>query len=571
MSAEPKQTSLRQFHKVTDRHVLVLEADIDEHDIRELLHMSNLIRIAGNELATVMRKQYEQLLRTKQYRRLQNMYAKAKKDEKQLNVIATKMADMQKSYHVTWEFCRKSMSEINKKYKINSIFALSKAEDVWQAIEKCLYSNGKSIHLKKYGDYPEIRAKQINRGIILNVEHGEMIFGIGEIKFKPIINKSHTISRKGNVLPIKDEHDIFVESEIASILKYLENPEVIDKVALDTYNKTGVITDTFRPCFASVLFKEIRDKMRMFIHITVDGKAKPKYKKDGILRHKYGKGFIGCDIGPQSIAYTSKEEVGLKNLAERGASIKVREQKEARLLRKMDRSRRTTNPDNYNADGTIRKSKKTWKKSNRYKKLQSQYKNSCRISAENRHFAINEEVNHIRELGNVFVTEPKNAKKLQKRSNKTERQDKTFTIKKTDGTEQLVYKYKRKKRHGKSIKNRCPGYFQAQVKAKFERTGGIYIEVPTTYRASQYDHTCNKYIKKALSQRMYDLTNGTRVQRDWYSSFLMFCIASDLENISRYKCKRYFDGLYAKYLKLEQYIIDNKITVMNSGIKVKTA
>lgn len=570
MSAEPKQTSLRQFHKVTDRHVLVLEADIDEHDIRELLHMSNLIRIAGNELATVMRKQYEQLLRTKQYRRLQNMYAKAKKDEKQLNVIATKMADMQKSYHVTWEFCRKSMIEINKKYKINSIFTLSKAEDVWQAIEKCLYSNGKSIHLKKYGDYPEIRAKQINRGIILNVEHGEMIFGIGKIKFKPIINKSHTISRKGNVLPVKESHDIFVESEIASILKYLENPEVIDKVALDTYNKTGVITDTFRPCFASVSFKEIRGKMRMFIHITVDGKAKPKYKKDGTLRHKYGKGFIGCDIGPQSIAYTSRDEVGLKNLAERGASIKVREQKEARLLRKMDRSRRTTNPDNYNADGTIRKGK-TWKKSNRYKKLQSQYKNSCRISAENRHFAINEEVNHIRELGNVFITEPKNAKKLQKRSNKTERQDNPSIIKKPDGTEQNIYKYKRKKRHGKSIKNRCPGYFQAQVKAKFEQTGGIYIEVPMTYRASQYDHTCNKYIKKTLSQRMYDLTNGTRVQRDWYSSFLMFCIASDLQNISRYKCKRYFDGLYAKYLKLEQYIIDNKITVMNSGIKVKTA
>ena len=570
MSAEPKQTSLRQFHKVTDRHVLVLEADIDEHDIRELLHMSNLIRIAGNELATVMRKKYEQLLRTKQYRRLQNMYAKAKKDEKQLNVIATKMADMQKSYHVTWEFCRKSMIEINKKYKINSIFTLSKAEDVWQAIEKCLYSNGKSIHLKKYGDYPEIRAKQINRGIILNVEHGEMIFGIGKIKFKPIINKSHTISRKGNVLPVKESHDIFVESEIVSILKYLENPEVIDKVALDTYNKTGVITDTFRPCFASVSFKEIRGKMRMFIHITVDGKAKPKYKKDGTLRHKYGKGFIGCDIGPQSIAYTSRDEVGLKNLAERGASIKVREQKEARLLRKMDRSRRTTNSDNYNADGTIRKGK-TWKKSNRYKKLQSQYKNSCRISAENRHFAINEEVNHIRELGNVFITEPKNAKKLQKRSNKTERQDNPSIIKKPDGTEQNIYKYKRKKRHGKSIKNRCPGYFQAQVKAKFEQTGGIYIEVPMTYRASQYDHTCNKYIKKTLSQRMYDLTNGTRVQRDWYSSFLMFCIASDLQNISRYKCKRYFDGLYAKYLKLEQYIIDNKITVINSGIKVKTA
>ena len=235
----------------------------------------------------------------------------------------------------------------------------------------------------------------------------------------------------------------------------------------------------------------------------------------------------------------------------------------------MDRSRRAVNPENYNDDGTIRKGKKTWKKSNRYKKLHSQYKNICRIAAENRHLAINEEVNHMRMLG--FITEPKNAKKLQKCSKKTERQDNPSVVQKSDGTKQLVYKYKRKKRFGKSIKNRCPGYFQAQAKAKFERTGGVYIEVPVTYRASQYDHTCNKYIKKALSQRMYELADGTRVQRDWYSSFLMYCIGTDLQNISRYKCKRYFDELYAKYLELEQYIINNKIVVMNSGIKFKAA
>ena len=311
--------------------------------------------------------------------------------------------------------------------------------------------------------------------------------------------------------------------------------------------------------------------MRVYMHITIEGISKSKYNKDGTRRHQYGKGFVGCDIGPQSIAYTSKEEVGLKNLAERGASIKAREQKEVRILRKMDRSRRAVNPENYNEDGTIRKGKKTWKKSNRYKKLHSQYRNICRIAAENRHLAINEEVNHMRALGNVFITEPKNAKKLQKRAKKTERQDKPSVIQKSDGTEQLVYKCKRKKRHGKSIKNRCPGYFQAQAKAKFERTDGVYIEVPVTYRASQYDHTCNKYIKKALSQRMYELADGTRVQRDWYSSFLMYCIGIDLQNISRYKCKRYFDELYVKYLELEQYIINNKITVMNSGIKFKAA
>jgi len=131
----------------------------------------------------------------------------------------------------------------------------------------------------------------------------------------------------------------------------------------------------------------------------------------------------------------------------------------------------------------------------------------------------------------------------------------------------MIHKYKRKKRHGRSIQNRCPGYFQAQVKAKFERSGGVYIEVPFDYRASQYDHTCGSYIKKLLSQRMYCLSDGTRVQRDWYSSFLLFCIGHSLDKISRYKCKTYFEAMYRMYLALEQYIIENHIRVMNSGIK----
>lgn len=563
------EADLKQFHKVTDRHVLVLEADINEHDKRKLLHMSNIIRIAGNELIAVMKKHYEQLQRTKKYRYLQQMYAKAKKseDKKQMGIIAAEMDDMQKLYHVTWGFCRKSMIEINRKYKINSIFALSKAEDIWQAVEKCLYSGGHTIHFKKYGDYPEIRAKQANRGIIISSDEKGIMLKIGTIRVRPIVNKpKRTRTRKGNIIQVQESHDIFAESEVESVLNYIANPEATDKTALDLYNKNGMITDTFRPCFASISFKEIRGKIRIYVHITVEGASKPKYDKDETRRHQHGKGIVGCDIGPQSIAYTSKNEVGLKNLAERGASIKTRERKEAMILRKMERSRRAVNPDNYNEDGTIRKGKKTWKKSNRYKKLRSQYKNICRIAAENRHFAINEEVNHIRTLGDVFVTEPRNAKKLQKRVKKTERQDTISAVQKSNGTKVNVRKYKRKKRYGKSIKNRCPGYFQEQVKAKFERTGGTYIEVPATYRASQYDHTCNKYIKKTLSQRMYHLENGTRVQRDWYSSFLMYCIASDLQNISKYKCTRHFDEMYAKYLELEQYIIDNKIIVMNSGI-----
>lgn len=47
--------------------------------------------------------------------------------------------------------------------------------------------------------------------------------------------------------------------------------------------------------------------------------------------------------------------------------------------------------------------------------------------------------------------------------------------------------------------------------------------MPNDYRASQYDHTADDYIKKKLSDRMYHLADGTLVQQDWYSSFLLYC------------------------------------------------
>lgn len=571
---QKKDISLRKLHELTARHVLVLETDLGYLDICQIVHLAELIRKAGNDLIRIMKKNLDQMKRTKRYRILQSLYQKAKAagDEDERKKIAAEMKELQEQYNVTWDFCRDSMALIKDKYHINSIFALSKAEDVWSAVEKCLYSDGKTIHFKKYGDYSEIRAKQRNRGIVIKADENGLYFKIGDITFRPLMQKpKRTKTRSGRPIDVKENFDIFAESEIEAICNYLCNAKAADKAALEAYNKKKILVDTYRPCFASLVCKEIRGKMRVYVHITIEGVAMPKYNKDGTRRHTLGKGLVGCDIGPQSIAYVSDTESGLKNLAERGMSIKKRERKEVLLSRKMERSRRATNPENYREDGTIRKGKKKWRKSNRYRKLQKQYRNICRIAAENRHFAINEEVNHIRELGDVFVTEPGNAKKLQKRAKKTERQEKPTVIRKPDGSERTVYKYKRKKRFGRSIKNRCPGYFQAQVKEKFERSGGWYVEVPKNYRASQYDHTCDDYIKKKLSQRMYYLSDGTRVQRDWYSAFLMYCIDEKYQSVSRKKCIACFNTMYQKYLQLENTIIVNRINVMNSGITIKVS
>ncbi|MFQ7012675.1 MAG: hypothetical protein ACLRTA_09160, partial [Clostridia bacterium] len=118
------------------------------------------------------------------------------------------------------------------------------------------------------------------------------------------------------------------------------------------------------------------------------------------------------------------------------------------LYRAMDRSRQSTNSQNYNTDGTVKKGYKTWKYSNHYKKLKAKHTELCRINAVNRQLAINEDANHLRSLGDIFVTEPKNASKLMRRAKETTKNDKG--------------KFNKKKRFGRSIKNRCPSGFRLQ-------------------------------------------------------------------------------------------------------------
>ena len=212
--------ALKNYHKESNRHVLVLEADATEEQKRMILHTSNLIRIAGNCLATVMKRNYEQLVRTKRYRNLKSLYKKAKDtdDKKLLASVTAQIQEIQESYNVTWDFCRKEMNKIKDIYHINSIFARSKAEDVWSGIKKCLYGDGNTIHFKKYGDYPEIRAKEIKRGIsvypvVSDNGNNSLKLHIMKSEFNLTVNKpKHNKTRSGNIISdILEPHDRFAE------------------------------------------------------------------------------------------------------------------------------------------------------------------------------------------------------------------------------------------------------------------------------------------------------------------------------------------------------------------------
>ena len=547
---------LKKFRSASGRHVLILEASLSEDDKRHIFSDADDLRRCGNDLVRIMKKRYEQMTKTRKHKKLLGLYKhyKEKGNDEKLEGIKKQLKEMQGAYGITKGDCESLMKEIYKKRKgVNSQAAQRRADDIWEGVEKVLYGDGKGLGFRKRGDLPAIQGKQINRLITPEVRDGRLY-----LKYK---GKSFTYKDYGK--------DRFLDGELNAMLGYLEAPEVNDRHAVEAYlaSDDKILTDTFRPCYASLVCEKIRGKLRVFVHITLEGNAKPKVRKDGTPRHRYGDGRIGCDIGTQSYAYTSDKEAGIENLSERGPSCTKCERQEERLSRAMERSRRAMNPQNYNEDGTIKKGYKKWHNSKRYYKLRERYRDVCRKNALNRRYACNEEANRLRGLGDVFITERPNASALAKRAKKTERQEKAAVITKKDGTEVMVHKYKRKKRFGKSIRRRCPGYFQARIKQVFEGTGGRYVEVPSNFRASQFDHTCDEYIKKTLGTRLYRLTDGTLVQRDWYSSFLMYCADDGYTAIDRTRClENFHEKLDMEHKVLDTIRKDHKM-VMNSGIK----
>ena len=178
------------------------------------------------------------------------------------------------------------------------------------------------------------------------------------------------------------------------------------------------------------------------------------------------------------------------------------------------------NPNHYNENGTVKKGHKQWNFSKRYQKLKQRHQELCRIAAENRALAIREQVNHLRSLGDCFITEPPNAKKLQKRANPENPVDKNGRM-------------KRKKRFGRSIKNRCPGYLQAKAKQLFESTGGMYVEVPILYRASQYDHIRYLHSKRNCHSECIIWQMGQKFKEIGIPLYLLYCINKTYTQINK--------------------------------------
>ena len=279
-------------------------------------------------------------------------------------------------------------------------------------------------------------------------------------------------------------------------------------------------------------------KWKYYAQLVLEGYPPIKCDSNGVAKHPVKQGRIGIDIGTQTIAFCGKDVCDLRVLApsaiaeaHNGLTKEI-----ARIMRQMDRSRRAMNPQYFNENGTIKRLKRKnghkqirhWNYSKNYYRLLHRLRNLNRKLAAVRkteHYIL---ANELLSYGNEFVVEDMNYKALQKRSKKTKINPKTGRA-------------HTKKRFGKSIGRCAPALFIAILGQKASRYGGSVIKVSTfETKASQFDHTDDSYTKKKLSQRFAKLSDGTIVQRDLYSAFLLLHLRKNLQSYNKKTIKKDF-------------------------------
>lgn len=497
----------------TSRFVLTVALKICDWQADIIDKRLEIARKLYNMLVNKSLKRYNELIHDKNYRQLLDSLDHDKKHPEHDKLIWKEINKMRAEVGLTEYGLIKMMTSLRKHYDmhIGAHEAQALASNLWDAYEDLFYGDAKQIHYRKFGQRNSLEETDIKTGI----------------RFFP----KKKICTWGN-RPKNKKAKLKKRSREEKLLTF---PVIIGK---NDFEKECLKCPI---AYSRILRKYIRGKRRYFLQIVFKGVRPEKFHKDGSKVLNLGEGDIGIDIGTSTIAYASEKEVYIKELADKVQGL---EDERKKLLRKMDRSRRATNPDNYNVDGTVKskKKRKSWIKSKSYMKILFRLKEIYRKQAAVRKQQHEELANHILSLGNNIYVEKMDFKALAKKAKETEKSEKTG-------------RFKRKKRFGKSIANRAPSMLLEIIDRKLKYFGKELKKINTwTVKASQYIHFEDGYKKKLLSERWNNFEEycGQKVQRDMYSAFLIMNVTQDLEKVDLAKCNIRFNN----FLRLHNIAIE---------------
>ena len=304
---------------------------------------------------------------------------------------------------------------------------------------------------------------------------------------------------------------------------------IID-VMYDKKDKHGVeahaLSQEIKYC--RIVSRRLRGKDHYYLQLCLKGIPKQKYK--------INKKTVGIDIGVSTIAAVSKEKAVLEpfclELFDEQKAIKYHQ----RLLA---RSLRLNNPQNYDKNGKIKKGKKTWHKSNNYKKINHKILELYRKQRDKRKYLHNVLANHILTLGSNIKIEKNN------------------------------YKAWQKGWYGKTIGFRAPSAFVSTLKRKAESAGGSWQEINSfEAKLSQLCHQCDQHNKKHLSDRLHSCCN-LNIQRDLYSGLLAY-YTNTKNKVNTTRLRKEWES-FDTTLSDAVLTLKNKLKLVNKHYKVPTS
>ncbi len=326
------------------------------------------------------------------------------------------------------------------------------ATRAFKATERVLFGKADRVRFKQKGQFSSLEGKSNKQGI--------------RWKNNQVIWKSelHNLTLKA----IIDNRDEVIQYALSCPIKYVR-----------------------------ILRRWINGKARFFAQLVCKGLPYQKPK------NQLGKGVVGIDVNVSVIGAVGDDSALIEGFC---TEIEQLQKGIKQLQRKIERSRRANNPQNYEPNffhktgrkkkGKIKKGRKLWNNTNTYKKDSAKLREIHRKQAEQRETSQGRLINKVLKMGDSFKMENVSIKAWQK-----------------------IW--------GKSIGYKAPGFFMSELERKAESAGASVHKFSTRTTALSQMCICGIKQKKSLSQRVHKCECGVELHRDLFSGFLARYVDSE--------------------------------------------
>lgn len=328
---------------------------------------------------------------------------------------------------------------------------MSVASPMWRAFEDMLFRKGDTVHFKKKGTVNSV------------VTDGKSFLRVVDEDGKTVLSRTN-------------EKKLFISYGLRGH-KILSIPI---KLNLKNEYELEMLSKPFKQ--VRIVRRKEKGKNKYYVQLCLEGKPAVKFDKEtGEIKHPVGNGKIGIYVTTKFVTVATDDRIVTYQLSE---GVPDYSEKLAELNQFMDRSRRATNPDNFNEDGTIKKGiivegqrkPLKWNYSKSYNRAKGEYAELKRLERVKRELHHRKLTNEILSFGDeLHINDYSFA----------------FAARRSDGEEfDENGKQKSKKRAGKNIGENAPAMLISMLEKNVIAAGGSIkkynLSEETDYETTRY-------------------------------------------------------------------------------------